>query len=422
MFNLKKEIVLEKFQEEGVRYLLKHHYAILGDKMGLGKTIQAIAVASFLRLRTVVVCPSYLRSNWAAEIEKFSMRRNVRVIKSGEDLRWYVPSDEHFIIVSYSLIKSAKKLFNWCEYVVADEAQNLKNPKAKRTNYFLEMLEECRPERCTQLSGTIIKNGVDELYTQLVFMGKSPKKTNGRSISEVCSNYYSFKESFSNSYVKEVRGRTIKQYHGVKNLKVLKNIMKGKYIRRDESVLDLPEYMEKEIYVDYKGKDKKLWDAFQNKDKSSDSTTKAKAALQTAKFTAEYAKGLHEAEGAPIVVYTDHVQACVEIAERLGVPYIHGGIPNRKRDEIIAAFKAGEQVFFVATIGAASTGITLVQGNHLVFNDLSWVPGNNIQAWKRIHRIGQTKTCFIHYIFGTKTSGRIKNAVGVKSKVLKEVL
>jgi len=36
--------------------------------------------------------------------------------------------------------------------------------------------------------------------------------------------------------------------------------------------------------------------------------------------------------------------------------------------------------------------------------------------------LDKPKTCFIHYIFGTKTSGRIKNAVGAKSKVLKEVL
>lgn len=46
---------------------------LLGDEMGVGKTIQALAVASIYRedWPLVIVCPATLRFNWRDEINKW---------------------------------------------------------------------------------------------------------------------------------------------------------------------------------------------------------------------------------------------------------------------------------------------------------------------------------------------------------------
>jgi hypothetical protein len=50
-----------------------------------------------------------------------------------------------------------------------------------------------------------------------------------------------------------------------------------------------------------------------------------------------------------------------------------------------------------ATIKAAGTGLTLTRTHVVVFNDLDWVPANNVQAEDRVARIGQKKNKVIYY-------------------------
>jgi len=67
-----------------------------------------------------------------------------------------------------------------------------------------------------------------------------------------------------------------------------------------------------------------------------------------------------------------------------------------------------------ATIGSLSVGVTLTAARHVVFNDLSWVPGDNLQAEKRIHRIGQKNACTAHYIEASETDAYIRKTLEEK--------
>ena len=65
---------LFKFQVDGVRFAISNFGRfLLGDEMGVGKTIQALAAMCVYKddWPVVIICPSALRYNWHEEILKW---------------------------------------------------------------------------------------------------------------------------------------------------------------------------------------------------------------------------------------------------------------------------------------------------------------------------------------------------------------
>ena len=63
------------------------------------------------------------------------------------------------------------------------------------------------------------------------------------------------------------------------------------------------------------------------------------------------------------------------------------------RDTLQQRFQNRQIDVLCGSIGAMSVGVTLTRTNVAIFNDRSYVPANNLQAIKRILRIGQNKPC-----------------------------
>jgi SWI/SNF-related matrix-associated actin-dependent regulator 1 of chromatin subfamily A len=224
----------------------------------------------------------------------------------------------------------------------------------------------------------------------------------------------------------------ITKFEGIRNIERLKGYLKGKYLRRLASkVLDLPPLIHKDIILNtQKVKAKELKKAYESHEEGEKSehimTLKSENALSKAKDTAEYTLDLVE-QGEPVVVYTDHVAPCMEIAERLKhkkvrVGVIHGGTPTDRRSTLVESFQAGNLDVLVCTIGAASTGFTLTRARNLVFNDFSWSYVDIYQALHRIHRIGQKGICIIHYMLSSEMDQWIKKKVMAKEELLGKVL
>jgi SNF2 family DNA or RNA helicase len=75
------------------------------------------------------------------------------------------------------------------------------------------------------------------------------------------------------------------------------------------------------------------------------------------------------------------------------IAFLHGGVPRRRREEIVQRFQAcdGPPVL-LASLKAGGTGLTLTAATHVVHLDRWWNPAVEQQATDRAYRIGQRRT------------------------------
>jgi len=182
----------------------KNVNGVLADEMGLGKTVQTIAFLAWLKYRRqsqtkeqklpplphLIVVPVSTLPNWIREFEKFCPDLNVIKYHGSlkereamkEDLREHLPKyrSEHsmprtpldVIVASVSYFQKENSPdrkflsnFNY-DYLVVDEAHNLKN--AKSTRY--KMLDKVKTKHRLLLTGTPVQNNPQELLNMLSFI------------------------------------------------------------------------------------------------------------------------------------------------------------------------------------------------------------------------------------------------------------
>lgn len=413
------------YQERGIGFALKNKYVCIGDEMGLGKSLQAIAVMLLTGEKTLIVCPAYLRLNWKREIEKLSKKPlNITVYDKPED--FLHPLDEDVVITSYSNLALAEFLFGWAGLVIYDEGQYLKNMDSGRSMLTHQYIYEYAPPRFLVLSGTPIENGVIEWFSLLSLLSYCTDGTNGVNVSEMykgCPD--KFARDFAFSKMKHIgKGRYVEQFTGFRNKAKLKSLLRGKYIRRlAKDELDLPKLIRTPVVVDYSDDEQLFEDWLDHQaGKERDSRAKAKSALVKAAFTVQYCKALHQGSGSPILIFTDHIESCRRIASGLDAPFIDGSVEMDTRDALVMDFQRGKIDYLVCTIRSMQAGHNLTAARDVVFNDRSWVPTKNWQAEKRIHRIGQLKKCRIHIIIGSKQDEQIIETLRPKEEVLAEAM
>ena len=104
------------------------------------------------------------------------------------------------------------------------------------------------------------------------------------------------------------------------------------------------------------------------------------------------------AEGDRALVFTQFAEwgALLQshLEERFGsdVLFLHGGIPKRARDEMVARFQSGSgPSVFILSLKAGGTGLNLTAANQVIHFDRWWNPAVEDQATDRAFRIGQRK-------------------------------
>jgi SNF2 family DNA or RNA helicase len=98
-------------------------------------------------------------------------------------------------------------------------------------------------------------------------------------------------------------------------------------------------------------------------------------------------------------VWTSFNANCEYLTRKLasfGSLALHGKLPIDRRNSVVRWFLENktDQVL-VATPGAAKEGLTLTVANHVVFYDRGYSLDDYLQAQDRIHRVSQTRTCFV---------------------------
>lgn len=173
------EAVLRPYQKHGVAWLgflrTNGFGGVLADEMGLGKTLQVLAHLAALREAQpglppcLVVCPTTLVFNWAAEARKFTPQLRVLVLNGPQRQRHFSAMSGHdLVITSYALIRRDADNYPDLGFdtVILDEAQHIKN---RRTQNALAV-KRLRSEHRVILTGTPLENSVFDLWSLFDFL------------------------------------------------------------------------------------------------------------------------------------------------------------------------------------------------------------------------------------------------------------
>jgi SNF2 family DNA or RNA helicase len=412
---LRKEIKLLDFQKEGIAFFLKKKFCGIHDEQGLGKTLQALAAICEIKKKALVVVPPYLVQNWLYEGKKFTTLQ----VNGWSHKTKIIANDVDVYVIGYTQLSHAEDLFEWASIIICDESHYLKNLDSKRTEYFFNFFKKHKPEYYLSLSGTPIKNRIPEVYPFLLLL--SLNEENKVKVTDRYDTLYKFCVRFTHIKNNKFGGFVCS---GMKNVEELRSLILPWVIRRlAKDVLDLPELLETNVIASYKVDSslEKEFSRFNDNFTVGDIKAKQESAVNKANFTADYIQELKK----PVVVFSDHLAPLNIIEQKLNghsVGRITGAVEKDKRSDIIKKFQEGKIDYLLATIGACSTGVTLTAANTLVFNDISWVPGDIEQAKKRIHRIGQKEICKIVYVVGSKADEYIIRSIRSKSQVINAVV
>lgn len=90
--------------------------------------------------------------------------------------------------------------------------------------------------------------------------------------------------------------------------------------------------------------------------------------------------------------------------KKVGSIRIDGSTPAVARQALVTDFQEKDAIkAAVLSIRAGGVGLTLTAASTVIFAELSWTPGDLIQAEDRAHRIGQVSSVNIYYLLANDT-------------------
>lgn len=409
------------FQLDGIRHLASRSRAILADDMGLGKTFQTLMSVPE-RGRVLAVVPNSIKRNWATEIAKWRPDLTAVVIKKKADVRF--PTDGEVVIVNFEALRGlevdeglitplmAKTV------LVVDEAHRCKNYKAQQTKAISQLAKLAK--HTWLLTGTPLLGRPFDLYGVLSAGGMSR---------EVFGGFHGFLRDF-NGYKNRYGGFDF----GTPRESVPEKMRRVMLRRLKSDVLDLPAKTYQTLVVDLE--DKTLiqdLDTLYTKIGGDEalvlppfelfSSLRKRLAAERIKAAEEFVADCEE-QDVPLLVFSAHVKPVQEIGARPGWAAVYGDTPADERQTIVDAFQAGKLKGVAMTIQAGGVGLTLTRASTVLFVDLDWTPGNNIQAEDRVHRIGQTATSIqiVRMVSDHPLDLHVLNLLSIKEELVKKAI
>lgn len=438
------------YQKAGIAFGMAKPAALIGDEMGLGKTIQAIGILNLMPTarRVLVVCPASLKLNWRRELLKWSVvEREVTVADST-----FCPDRDGVTIINYDVLHKHEKFLRSVDWdlIVCDEAHYLKEPNSRRTQMVfgraekkaraatakskakdaVPALEPLKAKRRILLTGTPIANRPVELFPLISFLDPAafPLKGFFKYAMRYCGAHNNgFGWDFSgSSNLDELQDR-LRSTIMVRRLKkdvltelppkrrqVIEFPSEGKLARFAEDEREAYEEREDEIADLHAAVE--LAKASDNPDeyvRAVENLRKGIAAIFSAisAMRRELAEAKTElciehireavSESGKVVVFAHHKTVCSAIAKAFGAEAVSlvGDTKMADRQAAVDRFQNDSSCkVFVGSIGAAGVGITLTAASHVIFCELSWVPGEVSQGEDRCHRIGQKGSVLVQHL------------------------
>jgi hypothetical protein len=419
---------LRPYQAAGVDFICARPATLLADEMGLGKTVQALAALAALQaFPAVVICPAFLKTNWARETAAWLPGARVQVLDGGSA---ELQPGLDLIIVNYDILPShVDRLASLpLKALILDESQYIKTPSAQRTVAALSLSASARRNgaRVLLLSGTPVLNRPVELLPQLEALGMA------KAISATPKAYL---DRYCDPKIKVVkqRGRLMRMtdYSGASNTAELNEKLTGAgfFLRRlkRDVLSELPPKSRVEVVVTLPAAAKKEYDVAAKALKGAGkddprvrgmmSSLRSKLALLKLPLVLHWIDGFLASAEPPrkLLVFAHHAALVDGIAAHCaGHLRVRGSDTPAARQAAVDAFQNGGPDgprVIACNIAAAGVGLTLTAASDVLFAELAWAPMANAQAEDRAHRIGQQVSVTVTTLLAESTLDMVVSRV-----------
>ena len=459
----------------------------LADDMGLGKTIQLLAMLLHERQRaegtggaqpgpTLLIVPMSIVGNWKREAQRFAPSLRVLVHHGAErtsgEAFLHEALNSDLIITTYALAhrdSAELERIPW-HRIVLDEAQNIKNPAAKQSR----AIRALDAPRRMALTGTPLENRLSELWSILEFCNPGLLGTGDefrRTFAVPVERYHDRQRSKQlKSLVRPFILRRLKTDPSV--ISDLPNKLETKeFCRLTTEQASLYETCVKTMLAEVERAEGirrrgivlttliRLKQICNHPAQFLNATAGA-AAANTPKGGTELASGEDEGETPDIAGPVEAARSgkCIRLVELLDevmssgeraliftqframgsmltamlrhafdkeVLFLHGGVPQKQRDAMVARFQKGDGTapLFVLSLKAGGVGLNLTAATHVFHFDRWWNPAVENQATDRAFRIGQTKTVNVHkFVVAGSLEERIDQMIESKTALAEDVI
>lgn len=166
----KSEHELRGFQEKGVAWAFFAQKGMIADQVGLGKTVQSLALACLMReqglpARTLVVCPKSAQLQWAKEARRFTnLRVGVAHGHPWERAGQYMAADWDVMFTTYSLLLRDMEYVTELhpDLLVLDEASVFRHHDIRTHENVMRLTRDL--ERVVMLEATPIQTAITDLH------------------------------------------------------------------------------------------------------------------------------------------------------------------------------------------------------------------------------------------------------------------
>ena len=447
------QATLRPYQVEGYRwltFLYEHRMGgILADDMGLGKTVQALALLAHAieEHRAVVpgepfapflvVAPTSVISNWAAEAERFLP--GAKVVTIAETTAGKTPLAErvagaHLVLTSYTLLRMDEDAYvsyaaglgseegpgtpGWGALLL-DEAQFVKNTGTRAWSIARAM-----PARTKiAMTGTPLENNLMELWALLAI---------------VADGLFPSARAFRDLYARPAESGE-DPAHAAATTARLRRRIRPLMLRRAKELVaaELPAKNDVRVNLPLAPGHRRIYDTHLQRERQKvlglledmdknrftifqSLTLLRRLALDAALIDPDAYEGVTSAKreylverlpellagGHRVLVFSQFTGYLKSIARALsekGIDHLYLDGSTRNRTEVIEAFRAGAAPVFLISLKAGGFGLNLTEADHVFIMDPWWNPAAEQQAVDRIHRIGQEREVHVYRLVAEGT-------------------
>ena len=461
------QATLRPYQVEGFQwlsFLYEHRLGgILADDMGLGKTVQALALLAHAieehraaSERTtecgesvepfapfLVVAPTSVITNWAAEAERFLPE--AKVVTITETTAGKTPLAEriagaHLVLTSYTLLRMDEDAYTgyartlgrtvdeftgeqsapegWGALLL-DEAQFVKNTGTRAWSIARAM-----PARTKiAMTGTPIENNLMELWALLAI---------------VADGLFPSARAFRDLYARPAESGE-DPAHAAATAARLRRRIRPLMLRRTKELVaaELPAKNDTRVNLPLAPGHRRIYDTHLQRERQKvlglledmgknrftifqSLTLLRRLALDAALIDPEAYAGVSSVKrdylvqqlpdllekGHRVLVFSQFTSYLKSISARLaeeGIGHLYLDGSTRNRAEVIEAFTSGQEPVFLISLKAGGFGLNLTEADHVFIMDPWWNPAAEQQAVDRIHRIGQDKEVHVYRLVAEGT-------------------